>query len=108
MGENVEVSPAGDNEKKEGGNPDARMPTAEELLGSWADSLGNAIHVCSTDAYQINLMATLKKPDRRDIHLKMRRPPQDPSGWHCGTYSLDSTWTAPNQLHWVNTSGNSS
>lgn len=75
-----------------------------DLLGSWADSLGNAVHVFSQDAYEMRLMATLTRPPRPDIHLNLR-PVAAGGGWQCGNSILDPVWTTDKQLHWVTVDG---
>lgn len=85
----------------------AQLPmklTAKDLLGGWADSLGNAVHVFSTDAYEMRLMATLARPPRPDIHLCIR-PVVAGGGWQCGNSILDPVWTSEKQLHWVTVDG---
>jgi len=77
---------------------------AKDLLGGWADSLGNAVHVFSTDAYEMRLMATLARPPRPDIHLCIR-PVVAGGGWQCGNSILDPVWTSEKQLHWVTVDG---
>mmetsp|Transcript_28540 Transcript_28540/g.45943 ORF Transcript_28540/g.45943 Transcript_28540/m.45943 type:complete len:171 (+) Transcript_28540:37-549(+) len=71
----------------------------EHLLGNWADSLGNAVLVFSTDAYEVRLMATLSQPPRKDITLQLRPVPG--GGWICGNAMLDPVWTSKTQLHWL-------
>lgn len=78
--------------------------TPASLLGAWADSLGNAVHVFSTDAYEMRLMATLTRPPRPDIHLCLR-PCESGGGWQCGNSILDPLWTSEKQLHWVTFDG---
>lgn len=75
----------------------------ETLLGNWADSLGNAVLVCSVDAYQVRLMATLSQPPRPDIHLKIQPVPG--GGWVCGNAMLDPAWSTETQLHWLTADG---
>mmetsp|Transcript_90302 Transcript_90302/g.162835 ORF Transcript_90302/g.162835 Transcript_90302/m.162835 type:complete len:188 (+) Transcript_90302:66-629(+) len=75
----------------------------EAMLGSWADSLGNSVLVFSVDAYQVNLQATLSRPPRPDIHLKMQWNPS--CGWVCGNAVLDPSWSTADQLHWVSANG---
>lgn len=94
-----------------GGGPQAfpgqfqqQQPAPADLLGSWADSLGNAVHVFSTDAYEMRLMATLTRPPRPDIHLCIR-PTVAGGGWQCGNSILDPVWTSDKQLHWVTVDG---
>ncbi|CAE7762675.1 trxA [Symbiodinium sp. CCMP2592] len=61
------------------------LPSAiseEDLLGVWADSLGNAVYVSAGTSSQPKLEAVLAKPPRDDIHLSMR--PDEGSGWICG------------------------
>mmetsp|Transcript_56701 Transcript_56701/g.88236 ORF Transcript_56701/g.88236 Transcript_56701/m.88236 type:complete len:181 (+) Transcript_56701:65-607(+) len=75
-----------------------------DLLGSWADSLGNAVHVFSSDAYEMRLSATLSRPPRPDIHLALRQCNLG-GGWQCGNSVLDPVWTSDKQLHWVTVDG---
>lgn len=72
--------------------------SADQLLGMWADSLGNAVSVAQTDAYQLKLTATLSQPPRKDIHLAVR--PTADGGWNCGNALLDPVWSTSDQLHW--------
>jgi len=72
----------------------------EKFLGHWVDSQGNAVHVLSTDAYDVNLVATLSRPPRPDIHLAIK-PVVLGGGWQCGHSLLDPVWTSEQQLHWV-------
>eukprot|EP00913_Durusdinium_trenchii_P035580 g33296.t1 len=74
----------------------------QDLLGAWADSLGNAVYVSSADASQSKLEAVLAKPPRQDIHLSMR--PLD-GGWQCGNARLDLSWSSTSKLHWVTADG---
>lgn len=76
----------------------------QDLLGHWVDSLGNAVHVLSTDAYDVRLLATLSRPPRPDIHLSVK-PVMLGGGWQCGHSLLDATWSSPDQLHWVAVNG---
>jgi len=75
----------------------------EKLLGSWADSLGNRVHVYATDAYEARLIATLCRPPRPDVHLRMF--PEGENGWRCGNSVLDPVWSSSAQLHWVTADG---
>jgi len=77
--------------------------TAEDLLGHWADSLGNSVHVFSEDAYQVRLLATLSQPPRKDVHLKVR--PMHGGTWICGNAALDMSWSSTTQLHWLAADG---
>mmetsp|Transcript_117197 Transcript_117197/g.233538 ORF Transcript_117197/g.233538 Transcript_117197/m.233538 type:complete len:243 (+) Transcript_117197:54-782(+) len=84
----------------------AAMPgsvTAETLLGTWADSLGNSVTVFNVDAYSVRMCATLSQPPRRDITLKLQ--PVLGGGWVCGNAMLDPAWSTANQLHWLTTDG---
>lgn len=83
--------------------PAAASITPQDLLGGWADSLGNAILVSSLDAYQLRLNAILSQPPRKDINLSLR--PTDTGGWICGNALLDPTWSSPGQLHWITGDG---
>ncbi|CAE7530318.1 THL-2 [Symbiodinium sp. CCMP2456] len=78
------------------------LPSAiseEELLGVWADSLGNAVCVSAGTTSQPKLEAVLAKPPRDDIHLSMR--PDEGSGWICGNATLDLVRSSSSMLHWV-------
>lgn len=75
----------------------------EDLLGAWADSLGNAILVSSVDAYELKLLAVLSQPPRRDITLAVRPVPG--GGWICGNAMLDPAWSTAAQLHWLTADG---
>mmetsp|Transcript_47403 Transcript_47403/g.135938 ORF Transcript_47403/g.135938 Transcript_47403/m.135938 type:complete len:185 (+) Transcript_47403:124-678(+) len=77
--------------------------TPSDFLGTWADSLGNAVIVSSEDAFELRLLAVLSQPPRRDIHLAMRPIPG--GGWSCGNAMLDPTWSSPTQLHWLTADG---
>lgn len=76
----------------------------DQLLGHWVDSQGNSVHVFSTDAFDVKLVATLSKPPRADIHLSVK-PVVLGAGWQCGHSLLDPIWTSPAQLHWVAVDG---
>jgi len=75
----------------------------ESILGDWADSLGNAVTVFSTCAYEAKLMAALSQPPRPDIHLKISLRPD--GTWMCGNATLDPTWSTESQLHWLTGDG---
>lgn len=78
---------------------------SDDFLGRWADSLGNAVQVYSTDAYVTRLKATLSKPPRADVHLSMK-PVQIGGGWQCGNSVLDpSCPNSASQVHWIAASG---
>jgi len=77
--------------------------TQDNLLGTWADSLGNKVHVCATDAYQANLIATLCRPPRPDVHLRIHAEVH--GGLRCGNSVLDPIWSSREQLHWVTADG---
>jgi len=77
--------------------------TPEQLLGTWADSLGNSVIVASVDAYELRLTATLSQPPRRDIHLALKPVPG--GGWACGNSMLDPMWSSAEQLHWLTGDG---
>lgn len=70
----------------------------QDLLGAWADSLGNAVFVSSLDSTKTKLEAVLARPPRPDIHLSMR--PVE-GGWQCGNAKLDLSWSSRSTLHWV-------
>mmetsp|Transcript_22202 Transcript_22202/g.48543 ORF Transcript_22202/g.48543 Transcript_22202/m.48543 type:complete len:189 (+) Transcript_22202:93-659(+) len=76
------------------------VPGPERLMGLWVDSRGKTVHVSSTDAYDVKLIATLSKFGQPDIHLALR-PVWIGAGWQCGHYLLDPMWTTETQLHWV-------
>lgn len=75
------------------------MPS-ESLLGKWVDSQGHSIHVLSTDAYSVRLLATMSKAMLPDKHLALK-PVRLGAGWQCGHSILDPSWSTPSQLHWV-------
>uniref|UniRef100_A0A7S1AC49 Uncharacterized protein n=1 Tax=Noctiluca scintillans TaxID=2966 RepID=A0A7S1AC49_NOCSC len=77
--------------------------TAACLPGFWADSLGNAVHVCSVDAFQARFQATLTQPLKPEVKLSVREKPG--GGWLCGNATLDPTWSKPSQLHWLTDDG---
>eukprot|EP00913_Durusdinium_trenchii_P001155 g1062.t1 len=68
------------------------MPS-ESLLGKWVDSQGHSIHVLSTDAYSVRLLATMSKAMLPDKHLALK-PVRLGAGWQCGHSILDPSWTA--------------
>lgn len=70
----------------------------QDLLGAWADSLGNAVFVSSLDSTKTKLEAVLARPPRQDIHLSMR--PVE-GGWQCGNAKLDLSYSSRSTLHWV-------
>jgi len=72
----------------------------DALSGNWVDSQGNAVHVHSTDAYALRLVATLSRPPRPDIHLAVK-PVVAGGGWQCGNSLLDPVWATEEQIHWV-------
>lgn len=95
--------------------PQLRMPTEataaaeglsgpELLMGHWVDSQGNSVHVHSTDAYDVRLVATLSRPLGGDIHLALKAVAHG-GGWQCGHSLLDPVWTSDQKLHWVATDG---
>lgn len=73
---------------------------SESLLGKWVDSQGHSIHVLSTDAYNVRLLATLSKTMCPDKHLALK-PVRLGAGWQCGHSILDPSWSTSSQLHWV-------
>lgn len=77
--------------------------TPADLLGNWADSLGNAVLVISTDAYKVKLTAILSKKERPDVNLCMKPVPG--GGWTCGNAKLDPVWSSMDQLHWITADG---
>ncbi|CAE7292831.1 unnamed protein product [Symbiodinium natans] len=74
--------------------------SAEVLLGRWVDSQGHSIHVLSTDAFDVRLLAKMKKKMSPDKHLALK-PIRLGGGWQCGHSILDSSWSTSAQLHWV-------
>lgn len=72
----------------------------EGILGEWADSLGNNVHVVSVDAYEARLSATLSRPPRADVHLQVT-PISHGAGWQCGNAVLDPYWSYLDELHWT-------
>jgi len=82
------------------GETPAGLMGPEKFLGHWVDSQGNSVHVLSTDAFSVNLVATLSRPPRPDIHLAIK-PVVLGGGWQCGHSLLDPVWTSEEQLHWV-------
>eukprot|EP00933_Yihiella_yeosuensis_P080061 TRINITY_DN93468_c0_g1_i1.p1 TRINITY_DN93468_c0_g1~~TRINITY_DN93468_c0_g1_i1.p1 ORF type:complete len:247 (-),score=49.95 TRINITY_DN93468_c0_g1_i1:174-914(-) len=76
----------------------------ENLLGHWIDSQGNTVHVLSTDAYSIRLMAKLNRPNRGEMHLAIK-PAKIGAGWQCGHSVLDPTWSSLSQMHWIANNG---
>mgnify|MGYP002803616764 CR=1 FL=1 len=74
--------------------------SSESLLGKWVDSQGHSIHVLSTDAYYVRLLATLSKAMQPDKHLALK-PVRLGAGWQCGHSILDPSWSTSTQLHWV-------
>mmetsp|Transcript_24046 Transcript_24046/g.45373 ORF Transcript_24046/g.45373 Transcript_24046/m.45373 type:complete len:304 (-) Transcript_24046:177-1088(-) len=74
--------------------------SADVLLGRWVDSQGHNIHVLSTDAYNVRLLATLRKTMCPDKHLALK-PVRLGGGWQCGHSILDPSWSTAVQLHWV-------
>mmetsp|Transcript_95116 Transcript_95116/g.193469 ORF Transcript_95116/g.193469 Transcript_95116/m.193469 type:complete len:111 (-) Transcript_95116:69-401(-) len=93
------MTPAPAFQEQQGG----QLVLPDGLLGTWADSLGNAVSVFSIDAYQVRLMATLSQPPRPDIHLKIF--PAAAGGWICGNAMLDPSWSTESQLHWLTIDG---
>eukprot|EP00931_Biecheleriopsis_adriatica_P103792 TRINITY_DN78589_c0_g1_i1.p1 TRINITY_DN78589_c0_g1~~TRINITY_DN78589_c0_g1_i1.p1 ORF type:complete len:306 (+),score=71.19 TRINITY_DN78589_c0_g1_i1:71-988(+) len=76
----------------------------EHLMGKWIDSQGYAVHVLSTDAYDVRLLATLSKPGVPDKFLSLK-PIRLRGGWQCGHSILDSTWSTAAQIHWIAADG---
>lgn len=74
-----------------------------DFLGTWVDSLGNSIHVYSTDAWQVRLVATLSRPPRPDVHLCIRLMPD--GNWCCGNYMLNFGSSTKEQLQWFTYDG---
>lgn len=72
--------------------------TAADLIGVWADSLGNKVSVESYDAYSAKLVATLSKPPRKDITLTVRPGPD--GGWTCGNAKLDRVGNTLDEIAW--------
>lgn len=74
------------------------------VLGRWTDSAGNAVSVVSTDAYAMNLLATLSNPPRPDKYLRLWQDEQDGT-WHCGGAVLCGMDACISQLMWGFTNG---
>lgn len=72
----------------------------ESIMGTWTDSFGNKVSVYATDAFAGRLVATLSKPPRGDIHLKLK-PVSLGGGWHCGDAYLDPMGSSSTQLFWA-------
>mmetsp|Transcript_58944 Transcript_58944/g.137265 ORF Transcript_58944/g.137265 Transcript_58944/m.137265 type:complete len:146 (-) Transcript_58944:198-635(-) len=72
--------------------------TPDSLFGNWTDSYGNTVCVYSTDAFDAQLIATLSKPPRHDINLKLQSVEWG-CGWHCGGAALVGSTVA--QLWWL-------
>ncbi|CAE7424282.1 unnamed protein product [Symbiodinium sp. CCMP2456] len=81
-------------------SPTDDFVSAEVLLGRWVDSQGHSIHVLSTDAFNVRLLATLRKAMCPDKHLALK-PIRLGGGWQCGHSILDPSWSTSAQLHWV-------
>ncbi|CAE7484307.1 unnamed protein product [Symbiodinium pilosum] len=81
-------------------SPTDEFLSAEALLGRWVDSQGHNIHVLSTDAFNVRLLATLSKSMCADKHLALK-PIRLGGGWQCGHSILDPSWSTAAQLHWV-------
>jgi len=71
--------------------------TLSNFIGEFVDSMGNHVTVCSEDAFQTNLVATLSQPPRPDIRLPLRRMGHG-AAWHCGGAKL--THCGLSELHW--------
>eukprot|EP00439_Symbiodinium_sp_Y106_P044831 s5544_g5.t1 len=69
-------------------SPTDDFVSAEVLLGRWVDSQGHSIHVLSTDAFNVRLLATLRKTMCPDKHLALK-PIRLGGGWQCGHSILD-------------------
>lgn len=74
--------------------------SAQDFYGNWTDSFGNTVCVYSTDAYKIQLVASLVKPPRADIRLDLR-PMPDGSCWRCGTAVLQSVSEHLEEIAWA-------
>mmetsp|Transcript_4257 Transcript_4257/g.15934 ORF Transcript_4257/g.15934 Transcript_4257/m.15934 type:complete len:361 (+) Transcript_4257:130-1212(+) len=70
----------------------------EDLLGNWVDMQGNSVMVCSTDAWELRLTASMSRPNRPDLNLSVRPSPS--GGWLCGTFELDPMVSSPERLTW--------
>lgn len=73
--------------------------THQDLQGTYSDSYGNLVRVYCTDAFTMRLIATLSRPPRQDIHLKLR--PLAKGGWQCGDAVLDKVHESGAELHWA-------
>lgn len=71
---------------------------AEDFLGNWIDMQGNSVHVYSTDAWQMRLVAAMSRPPRPDVLLSIR---PGPNGWCCGSCILDIATSSPDQINWL-------
>jgi len=79
--------------------------TPSEFLGRWMDPWGNAINIVSTDAFQIQLLATVSfTATNKDRHLRIKSVTYG-GGWQCGRYFLDPYQSLPNQIVWVDLDG---
>jgi len=59
-----------------------------DLVGHWSDSLGHNVHVhWACIAYGVNLMATLSRAAKPDIHLSVWQNGET-GEWHCGNAKL--------------------
>uniref|UniRef100_A0A7S2MCY3 Uncharacterized protein n=1 Tax=Alexandrium andersonii TaxID=327968 RepID=A0A7S2MCY3_9DINO len=83
--------------------PDATTVAPKSFLGNWTDSYGNSVTVRATNPLGLQLVATLSRPPRPDIHLKFR-PVETGAGWLCGEATLDATLgpagSEPTELFW--------
>mmetsp|Transcript_69009 Transcript_69009/g.191033 ORF Transcript_69009/g.191033 Transcript_69009/m.191033 type:complete len:148 (+) Transcript_69009:122-565(+) len=79
------------------------LVTPDAVFGNWTDSYGNTVCVYSADAFNAQLIATLSKPPRHDINLKLQ-PVEIGCGWHCGGAALVGSTTT--QLWWLFPDGN--
>lgn len=75
----------------------------EDFVGAWVDLYGNPVQVCSTDAWELRMMAVVTRPGRTDLQLSLR--PLEGGGWLCGNCTLDTSLSAADKLHWVGPDG---
>lgn len=77
-----------------------RQATAKDFCGNWTDSFGNTVCVYSTDAFKIELVASLSRPPRPDIRLQLR-PMDNGEGWFCGKAILSRIGDSACELAWT-------
>lgn len=71
----------------------------EDFLGNWVDSHGNSVLVYSADAWEVVLTATISRPNKNDITLRVRL--NEDASWTCGNSWLDCSQSSPEQICWV-------